>query len=189
MEDLFPGYYSPSDEEFLELWQKCIFIFDTNVLLDFYEHRNETPERFFLVLDAIKYRLWIPHQIALKYYENRINRIKQAESKFEGVKKFLDQITEETTKKLFDHFNSQCFPPEAVQKMTEDVKKLFDSFGDKLASGREELIKINGTDYIKDKITDLFQGKICESPIKQDELNEIYSEGDRRYKICCPLAF
>jgi hypothetical protein len=47
MEDLFPGYYSPSDEEFLELWQKCIFIFDTNVLLDFYEHRNETPEEIF----------------------------------------------------------------------------------------------------------------------------------------------
>jgi len=47
MKDLFPGYYSPSDEDFLELWQKCIFIFDTNVILDFYEHRNETHEDFF----------------------------------------------------------------------------------------------------------------------------------------------
>ena len=133
--------------------------------------------------------MWIPHQVALEYYENRINRIKQAESKFDSAKKFLYQITEETTKKLFAHFNSQCFPSEAVQKMTEDVKKVFDSFGDKLASGREELIKINGTDYIRDKITDLFQGKIGESPIKQDELNEIYSEGDQRYKICPPLVF
>ena len=191
MEDLFPGYYSPSDEEFLELWQKCIFIFDTNVLLDFYEHRNETPEDFFQVLDDRKDRLWIPHQVALEYYENRINRIKQAESKFDSAKKFLDQITEKTTKKTFrfDHFNSQCFPPQAVQKITEDVKKVFDSFGDKLASGREELIKINGTDYIRDKITDLFPRKIGESPIKQDKLNEIYSEGDQRYKICCHLAF
>jgi hypothetical protein len=44
--DLFPGYYSPSDEEFSELWQNCIFIFDTNVLLDFYEYNDETREDF-----------------------------------------------------------------------------------------------------------------------------------------------
>ncbi|MEG3918492.1 PIN-like domain-containing protein [Microcoleus sp. T3_A4] len=56
MKDLFPGYYSPSDEDFLELWQKCIFIFDTNVILDFYEHRNETHEDFFKVLDAINFK-------------------------------------------------------------------------------------------------------------------------------------
>ena len=73
--------------------------------------------------------------------------------------------------------------------MTEDVKKVFDTFGDKLASSKEELIQINGTDYIRDKITDLFQGKIGEPPIKQDELNEIYSEGQKRYEICRPPGF
>ncbi|MEG4034565.1 PIN-like domain-containing protein [Microcoleus sp. S36b_A4] len=53
MKDLFPSYYSPSDEDFSELWQRCFFIFDTNVLLDFYEHRNETREIFFKVLQQI----------------------------------------------------------------------------------------------------------------------------------------
>lgn len=47
MRDLFPEYYTPSVEEFNELWQKCIFIFDTNVLLDFYEYRQATREDFF----------------------------------------------------------------------------------------------------------------------------------------------
>lgn len=140
MEDLFPGYYSPSNEKFLELWQKCIFIFDTNVLLDFYEHRNETPEDFLKVLDAIKDRLWIPHQVVLEYHENRINRIKQAESSFTTAKNLLDQ----TTETLSQNFNSQCFPPEIVQEMRENVKKVFDTFWDKLASCREELIQIRG---------------------------------------------
>ncbi|MEG4837048.1 PIN-like domain-containing protein [Microcoleus sp. B9-D4] len=148
MKDLFPGYYSPSDEDFLELWQKCIFIFDTNVILDFYEHRNETHEDFFKVLDAINFkvldaikdRLWIPHQIALEYHENRINRIKQAESNFTTAKKLLDQ----TTETLSQNFNSQCFPPEVVQEMRENVKKVFDTFWDKLTSCREELIQIRG---------------------------------------------
>jgi uncharacterized protein with von Willebrand factor type A (vWA) domain len=148
MKDLFPGYYFPSDEEFSELWHHCIFIFDTNVLLDFYEYRNETRQEFFKVLDAIKDRLWIPHQVALEYNENRINRIKQAESNFTNAKSLL----EKTPETLSQSFNSQCFPPEVVQEMKENVKEVLDTFWNKLASCREDLIKTNGTDYIRDKI-------------------------------------
>jgi hypothetical protein len=194
MKDLFPGYYSPSDKEFSELWQQCIFIFDTNVLLDFYEHRKETREDFFKVLDAIKNRLWIPHQVALEYHENRINRIKQAECNFAEAKKILDTeaskiLEQKTTQALSSNFKSQYFSPESVQEMREDVKKVFDSFWNKLASCKEDLIQIDGSDYIRDKIADLFQGKIGEPPIDQAELDEIYSEGQQRYKISRPPGF
>jgi hypothetical protein len=194
MKDLFPGYYSPSDKEFSELWQQCIFIFDTNVLLDFYEHRKETREDFFKVLDAIKNRLWIPHQVALEYHENRINRIKQAECNFAEAKKILDieasKILEQKTIQALSHnFKSQYLSSESVQELREDVKKVFDSFWNKLASCREDLIQIDGSDYIRDKITDLFQGKIGEPPINQAELDEIYSEGQQRYKISRPPGF
>lgn len=98
MKDLFPGYYSPSDEEFSELWQKCIFIFDTNVLLDFYEYNDETREDFFEVLEAIKDRLWIPHQVALEYQKNRINQIKKAESNFDSAEENLNEIIQNIIK-------------------------------------------------------------------------------------------
>jgi len=194
MKDLFPGYYPPSNEQFLELWQQCIFIFDTNVLLDFYEYRNETRTDFFKVLDAIKHRLWIPHQVALEYQENRINRIKQAESNFTSIKKILDIeaskiLDKETTKTLSHNFKSQYFSPEVVQEIRENVKKVFDTFLDQLASCREDLIQIDGNDYIRDKIADLFQGKIGEPPIDQAELDEIYSEGQQRYEISRPPGF
>jgi hypothetical protein len=194
MKDLFPGYYSPSDKEFLELWQQCIFIFDTNVLLDFYEHRNETRKDFFKVLDAIKDRLWIPHQVALEYHENRINRIKQAESNFTEAKKILDNevskiLDQETTKTLSHNFKSQYFSPEAVQEIRENVKKVFDTFWDKLAFCKEDLIQIDGSDYIRDTLIDLFQGKIGEPPTNQAELDEIYLEGQQRYEIFRPPGF
>jgi hypothetical protein len=194
MKDLFPGYYPASKEQFLELWQQCIFIFDTNVLLDFYEYRNETRTDFFKVLDAIKHRLWIPHQVALEYHENRINRIKQAESNFTNIKKILDIeaskiLDKETTKTLSHNFKSQYLSPEVVQEIRENVKKVFDTFLDQLASCREDLIQIDGNDYIRDKITDLFQGKIGEPPINQAELDQIYSEGQQRYEISRPPGF
>ena len=194
MKDLFPGYYPASNEQFLELWQQCIFIFDTNVLLDFYEYRNETRTDFFKALDAIKHRLWIPHQVALEYHENRLNRIKQAESNFTKIKKILDIeaskiLDKETTKTLSHNFKSQYLSPGVVQEIRENVKKVFDIFLDQLASCREDLIQIDGNDYIRDKITDLFQGKIGEPPINQAELNEIYSEGQQRYEISRPPGF
>ena len=76
MKDLFPGYYYLlSDDDFQVLWQKCIFIFDTNILLNFYEYYKETREDFFELLYTIENRLWIPHQVALEYHKNRIKRI------------------------------------------------------------------------------------------------------------------
>ncbi|MEG4521017.1 MULTISPECIES: PIN-like domain-containing protein [unclassified Microcoleus] len=189
MKDLFPGYYSLSEQDYLELWSKCTFIFDTNVLLDFYEYNNETRQEYFTVLETIKDRLWIPHQVALEYHKNRITRIIQVESKFDTAKSDLDKIANETTKKLFENFNFRGLPPEVLQELTEDVKRVFDTFWDKLTSCSEELIQINGTDQIRDKITDLFQEKIGESPTNQEELAQIYLEGEKRYKICRPPGF
>ena len=185
MKDLFPGYYSPSREEFDELWQKCTFIFDTNVLLDFYEHHNGTRKDFFKVLEFLENRLWIPHQVALEYHENRINRINKAEANFCEAKSKLDEIT----KNISETFASKCFPPELVQTMIDDVKKVFDTFWDNLIPCREELITTDGRDYIREKITDLFQGKIGELPANQEELDQIYLEGEQRYKISRPPGF
>jgi len=183
MKDLFPGYYSPSDEEFSELWQNCIFIFDTNVLLDFYEYNDETREDFFELLEAIKDRLWIPHQVALEYQRNRINRIKKAESNFDGAEENLNEIIRNIIKAF------KYVPSELVEDMIKDVEKVFNSFKDNLIPLKENVVKIDGADYIRDKITDLFQEKIGESPTNQEELEQIYVEGEQRYKICRPPGF
>jgi hypothetical protein len=187
MKDLFPGYYYLlSDEDFQILWQKCIFIFDTNILLNFYEYYKETREDVFELLDSIENRLWIPHQVALEYHKNRIKRIKQAESNFVNVKKKL----EEATKALgFNNISSKCFPSEIAEEMRESVQKAFSVFEDKLVPYQKDLIKVDGTDDIRSKITNLFQGKIGEPFTSQVELDKIYLEGEQRYKIGCPPGF
>jgi len=191
MKDLFPSYYNYlSEQDYEDLWKKGTFIFDTNVLLDFYEFHRETREIFFKALEIIKEkdRLWIPHQVLLEYQENRISRIIQANSKFDNTKKELDKITKDTEETLLKAFKSQCYPHEAVEEMIENVKKVFNVFGNKLTSYQEELIKMDKPDDIRDKISDLFQGKIGES-FNQDELNEIYKEGATRYAKFQPPGF
>ena len=45
MKDIFKGYYRPSDDEFKKMWEEGIFVFDTNVLLNFYRYKKETKRR------------------------------------------------------------------------------------------------------------------------------------------------
>lgn len=73
--------------------------------------------------------------------------------------------------------------------MIKDVEKVFNSFKDNLIPLKENAIKIDGADHIREKITDLFTGKIGELPANQEELDLIYSEGERRYKNCQPPGF
>jgi hypothetical protein len=190
MKDLFPSYYySLSDKEFTELWDKCTFIFDTNALLDLYEYHRETREKFFEVLESIKDRLWIPHQIALEYQENRNSRIIQAESKFVLAKNSLDLIIQDTQEKLSGLSDSKCLPPQALTEMINEIKEVYVAFENKSAFHKEELIRINEPDNIRDKLSNLFHGKIGDSFVDQAELDQIYNEGKHRYEICQPPGF
>jgi hypothetical protein len=75
MRRAFPGYYRPTEDEFSELWNGCLFAFDANVLLNLYRYSLETSNEFLTILSEISDRLWIPHQAALEYQRRRVDGI------------------------------------------------------------------------------------------------------------------
>lgn len=196
MKNLFLGYYSPSNEEFSELWQKGTFILDTNVFLNFYEYNNELRKDLFDALEFLKTRLWIPHQVVLEYHENRVKRIKQAKSKVDEAKQVLERVKSDfdtnvtgvSGSEKIKGFDKTFLPLEIIEELKNNVAGAFKTFSEELELFGNELIEKDGPDYIRDKITDLFEGKIGE-PFTQDELNEIYSEGEQRYKYFRPPGF
>ena len=56
MRKLFPGHYTPSDEEFGKIWKDGLIIFDTNVLLDLYRYSENTVKALFDVMES-KHRI------------------------------------------------------------------------------------------------------------------------------------
>ena len=44
MEKTFSEYHQPNDEEITQLWEKAIFIFDANVLLNLYRYSKKTSD-------------------------------------------------------------------------------------------------------------------------------------------------
>lgn len=89
MKKTFFGYYRPNNDEFSELWENCVFILDTNVLLDLYRYPKEARDDLIKVLKLISNRLWVPYQAALEYHENRLAVIAEQVQRYEDVKKIL----------------------------------------------------------------------------------------------------
>ncbi len=89
MRENFIAYYRPTEQEFAELWEKCLFLLDSNVLLDLHRFPKRVVDDFYTVFVRLSDRLWIPHQVALEYQENRLRVIADQKEKFNEVRRIL----------------------------------------------------------------------------------------------------
>ncbi|MET8251861.1 PIN-like domain-containing protein [Micromonospora sp. NPDC005197] len=69
--ELFPGYYSLSDEQRTQAFQAGLVSLDANALLDLYRFTPKAREEFLGVLRAMRPRLFLTHQAALEFHRNR----------------------------------------------------------------------------------------------------------------------
>ena len=91
MKKLFPGYYRPSDEDFAEMWQKAIFAFDANMLLNIYRYTPQTRDSFFEVLEKLRERVWLPYQAAQEFQARRLGVISDQEEAYVAVENLFDK--------------------------------------------------------------------------------------------------
>jgi len=181
MKDLFPGYYRLSKDEFDELWENCVFILDTNSILNLYRYNEDTRTDFIDALHKIENRLWIPHQVALEFQENRTSVINEQENKLEAIKKILTQAESDIKGKLRKFSITH-------EKFILSLNNLFDAFLTQIRLLENQKIMLEEQDYIRDIIDNLFKDKIGEPPTEQ-ELTTIYTEGEKRYSIKYPPGF
>ncbi|MBK6836469.1 MAG: hypothetical protein IPG89_20295 [Bacteroidetes bacterium] len=93
--------YNLSNESEKELWKECVFVFDSSVLLDFYDYPSETSKAIFTnILEKLKSRIWIPSQVQFEYLKNREAVIKKPiTERYEPLKKeYIDALQEFCTK-------------------------------------------------------------------------------------------
>src|SRR5579875_3574321 len=95
MKNSFLGYYRPNIDEFEALWNECLFVLDANTLLNFYRYSPQTNRTFFAVFDKIADRLWVPHQAAFEYQDNRASEILRQENVYVEIRKQLENTENE----------------------------------------------------------------------------------------------
>src|SRR5579863_2490749 len=100
MRQLFLEYYKPKDQDIRDMWQNGIFAFDANILLNFYRYSSETQERLFEVLRGLNAQIWLPHQAALEFHQNRLEVINDQFAVYDSVEKSLEKLRKDVSTTL-----------------------------------------------------------------------------------------
>jgi hypothetical protein len=185
MKKTFPGYYCPTEDEFSELWQNCLFVLDANVLLNLYRYSPGTSEELIGILKEISDRLWVPHQAALEYQNNRLVVIEQQAAAYDAIQ---DELRK-TQDKIDNELRSFARHPFIeVDRLLERIKNIFAEIGKELNELKQEHPDLFDGDHIRDAITVLLEGKVG-SPYSFGRMDEIYKEGKTRYEHDMPPGY
>jgi len=190
------------EEEVKQIWEKGIFIFDSNVLLDLYRLPLEAKDDLISVFKNPNFnsRIWIGFQVALEFLNNRLNIIGEQKNMYSKVMNLTDEhickITElnnafhDEIKKLnLTQRHSIINPSEFINdtKLNKSVKA-FKAFKKYLKESEAEHLDVNNIDSIKNTILDIFNNKIG-LEFSKEEIEAINKEGEERYKNSIPPGY
>ena len=178
----FSGYYYPKDEDFARMFKECVFCFDTSVLLNLYRFTPESRDKLIQVLQSVKDRVWLPHQVGLEYQRHRIDELLQQIKLSEKIEKIIgDSIIE---------LNGLRRKPElfTVNKIVEPIKKQLDMIKKKIQKQKQQKPDLMTGDPVFDAVTDLFEAKVG-SPYSEEEYENLYRIGRKRYEVRTPPGY
>ncbi|MDD5427726.1 MAG: PIN domain-containing protein [Candidatus Omnitrophica bacterium] len=184
MKKIFKEYHQFTEHEFQKLWKDCLFVFDTNTLLNMYRYSRATVNAYFDVLNELKKKkqIWIPYQVGYEFYENRIDVISEYEKSYDDILSILDKAKSDIEAKYKDHpFLDLC-------KIKEEMNKGLSGVETKIKQAKKDHPKWLEKDEVLDRLNQLFDGNIG-NEYDEKRLNEIRREGKERYEKKIPPGF
>jgi hypothetical protein len=180
MKKSFPGYFVLSDKEYDDLWEKCIFCMDANVLLNLYRYSQQTRDELISILQSIQTRLWISHQAAYEFLDNRLEEISRQEKAYDEMIKKLDDI--------ISTFKDKRRHPFIKIELLDKLSKTYAEVKKELETSKKENAELFHADLIQSKIVDLLEGRVGPAYSKE-QLLEICKQGEERYKAKIPPGY
>ncbi|WP_336955985.1 PIN-like domain-containing protein [Acinetobacter johnsonii] len=190
MKGLFKQYnYYFTQEQYKEIWENGLFVFDTNTLLNLYRYQEETRNEFLKVLDILSERIWLPHHVALEFQRNRLNVICEQRELFSKTKKAIELTNKNLNVELEKLQLNKRHSSIKVDEFTHGLKKISEDFTIKLNELKSTQQHISKPDALKETLEDLFDQKIGKPPKDQKELDESYKLAEFRYKNKIPPGY
>lgn len=180
MKDLFPGHFKESEKNLKQVWDSCIFVFDANILLNFYRYSDSTRREFLQLLKKIQERVWLPHRAAEEYLNNRLSVIDQQERSYDETAKSINSLRS-------DLDNARQHPFVSQQTMNQ-VNKIFDLLCNELSENKGIHTKRISNDEIKESISSIFENNVGQ-PYSREDLEKMIIDGEERYKQKIPPGF
>lgn len=190
MRNLFPGYYRPTDEEFLKLWSEAIFVFDTNVLLNLYGYPEEVRNVFISVLAKLGIRIWVPYQVGLEFHRNRFTRIKQSNKRVERLLKMISDTSEQLASEVTSiELEKRNIGIVDIQQRLTAVQATHNALSEAVQLACDKLPPISLDDPIGEHICKLLDGRVGSPPSDQAALDALLIDAQERFDKRIPPGF
>jgi hypothetical protein len=206
MLEKFKIYYEPSESDFIDLWNNAIIIFDTNTILNLFRYPKSVRNDFIKIIEQINTRIWIPHQVALEYHENKHSVKNEQIGKYSDVNKLIDKLNldlnlslkmfkDEIDKLKLKRRHIDINPELVIEKISDTIEttskqinkfKKFEYSNNAVVE--QEKIQM---EFLKLEkfLTKTFNDKIGECPENQNILDDYYKEAQRRFSLLIPPGF
>ncbi len=184
MKNTFKEYHQFSKEEFEKLWKNCIFVFDTNTLLNMYRYSRETVDAYFKVLNKLKNKkqVWIPYQVGYEFYENRIKVISENEKSYDKILDVLEKAKSDIETDYKDH------PFLDIKEISKKIKVGLSKAEKEIKDAKKKHPKWLEKDDVLESINKIFD-KNTGTIYDEKKLEEIKKEGKERYDNNIPPGF
>lgn len=177
MRETFPGHHRPSEEEFAELWNEALIVPDANVLLTLYRLPEDTRDKLLEILNGLKHRLFVPHQVGVEFQRGRLGVIDDQMTTYAEVEEAIEGFASAVGKELREHPRLDREDLERrITKALAPVKRHLDS----LREGHPDPLTDGdplGSDTVRDALEPLLAGRIG----KPRDLGQVAQEGVKRY--------
>lgn len=178
MKKTFKEFYNP---DYDELWENCVFIFDTNVLLNLYRYKEETRDAFFDVLEKIGIKKWLPYQVGYEYHKNRLDVIYELNVKAEDIKKSTDEALNKISENFTEVRKQNSISGRDEENIQSSIKTLANISKKYKENVSKKCKEYKDNDNIQNKLLELFDNKIGEN-YSFLELEKLYSEAKIRFE-------
>lgn len=180
MKAKFKGYYKPQPKEFEKLWEESIFVFDTNVLFDFYRYSEDTINVWFSIFEELKDKIWIPHWVGLEYHRGLEERIREQVEKYTSTIKDLENFSRK--------IKTQREHPFLSKELQEKAQLFYEEYNKELSAQKIKLKDLIVDNPVKEKIAQLIGDNIGDALSDADK-DEIIKDGDIRLPQNIPPGY
>ena len=194
MKQTFQGFYTPKVDDIKAAWssEKTLFVFDTNVLLNLYAYTEDTRKDFFKILDKVSNNVWLPYHVGLEYQKNRLNVVKNEKAIFTKIEIYLENIKKHVNNAAFQDLKlTQRLPSlsSEAEELHTEIFELLSKYEKSVKKWNKKQPEVRSEDKIRQKIDNVFSGKIGEKPKNQEYLDELFKEGEDRYNNHVPPGY
>lgn len=180
MKNKFKGYYKPQADDFKKIWDDCIFVFDTNVLFDFYRYSDDTVGVLFSIFEKLKDKIWIPHWVGLEYHRGLEERIKEQVDKYTSTLRDLSNFS--------DKIRTQREHPFLSLELQEKAQIFYEEYNKELSNQKLKLKELITDNPVKEKVA-LLIGENVGEPLSNEEELDIIRIGDERLAKNIPPGY